>query len=619
MRRAIRFKLIATYVGLAAVTLALVLVVVLAVLQRRYLETYAYVVSTQARLIATMLTEGAGAIPPDQQEALAQQFRWRPDVVIALLDAHGRGPTVPPGAPPPPEVGQALARPDQPAYAVRDDPRTGQRRVFAAAAIGPRARPTGVVHVSAPAVWVQRQLRRLLPAFGGALLLGLGAAWVVGARLARSLTDPIERLTRAAERLREGDLDAQVAIDSDDEIGRLGRAFSAMAARLRETIEGLRAERTTLAAILTSMQDGVIATDRQGRLLLVNRAAEELLGLPSGAAVGAAAADLLPAPLVAMLAEAATAARVGATELQREDRVMEVHCAPIWRGDGGTGEAASGSPGAGTAGGRTGAEAATAEAVTGAVAVVRDVTELRRSERLRRELTANVSHELRTPLTSIKGFAETLLAGAMRDEATARRFLEIIDAEANRLVKLVDDLMDLSRLEARGAALELAPVDLPALVEETVTRLRPLAGSRRLEVHPGTGSVTVLGDRDRLAQVLTNLIDNAIKFTPEPGRVEVAWRRQDGTVVLTVRDTGQGIPPADLPHIFERFYKANRSRSAATGSGLGLAIARHIVEAHGGRITVQSREGAGTTFTVVLPRVPEEERAAAEEQRTRPT
>jgi signal transduction histidine kinase len=599
------------------VTLALVLVVVLGILQRRYLETYAYVVSTQARLIATMLTEGAGTIPPDQQEALAQQFRWRPDVVIALLDAHGRGPTVPAGAPPPPEVGRALARPDQPAYAVREDPRTGQRRVFAAAAIGPRARPTGVVHVSAPAVWVQRQLRRLLPAFGGALLLGLGAAWVVGARLARSLTDPIERLTRAAERLRQGDLDAQVAIDSDDEIGRLGRAFSAMATRLRETIEGLRAERTTLAAILTSMQDGVIATDRQGRLLLVNRAAEELLGLPSGAAVGAAAGDLLPGPLAAMLAEAATAAQVGATELQREDRVMEVHCAPIWRGGDGTGPTAAAPAGART-GGRTGAEAATAEAVTGAVAVVRDVTELRRSERLRRELTANVSHELRTPLTSIKGFAETLLAGAMRDEATARRFLEIIDAETNRLVKLVDDLMDLSRLEAKGAALELAPVDLAALVEETVTRLRPLAGSRRLEVHPGPGPVTVVGDRDRLAQVLTNLIDNAIKFTPESGRVEVTWRRQDGTVILTVRDTGQGIPPADLPHIFERFYKANRSRSAATGSGLGLAIARHIVEAHGGRITVHSREGVGTTFAVVLPRVPEEERAAAEEQRTRP-
>jgi len=169
--------------------------------------------------------------------------------------------------------------------------------------------------------------------------------------------------------------------------------------------------------------------------------------------------------------------------------------------------------------------------------------------------------------------------------------------------------MDLSRLEARGVTLELAPVPVPALVEEIVAHLRPLAGGRRLEVRPGPGGAVVLGDRNRLAQVLTNLIDNAIKFTGDQGRVEVGWQEQDGAVQIIVRDDGRGIPTADLPHVFERFYKADRSRGTTSGSGLGLAITRHIVEAHGGRIAVQSREGEGSTFTVTLPAA-ERERGA---------
>lgn len=327
------------------------------------------------------------------------------------------------------------------------------------------------------------------------------------------------------------------------------------------------------------MSNGGVATDRQGTIILSNRAAVELLGPPAAGPTESLTGPAPGARLRAMLQEAAASGRVSAEELppaETGERMVEVHCAPI-------------TDGAGTP--------------VGAVAVLRDVTDLRRLERLRRELTANVSHELRTPLTSIKGFVETLRDGRVPDEATRRRFLEIIDQEANRLVKLVDDLLDLSRLEDTRVTLALGQVDVGDMVEETVARLRPLAGSRALRVRGADRTVTALADRDRLAQVLTNLLDNAIKFTPEDGQIEVTWRSENGEVEVTVADSGPGIAAVDLPFVFERFYKADRARAAVPGgSGLGLTITRHIVEAHGGRIRVTSAPGEGTTFAFTLPR-----------------
>jgi len=234
---------------------------------------------------------------------------------------------------------------------------------------------------------------------------------------------------------------------------------------------------------------------------------------------------------------------------------------------------------------------------------VRDVTEFRRAERLRRDLTANVSHELRTPLTSIKGFTETLLAGAWADEQACRRFLTIIDAEATRLMTLVDDLMALSRLESRAEPMEFRPVRLDAVVEEAASRLRPQAAQHQIALRTSAANAAVVtADADRLLQVFTNLIDNAIKFTPEGGTVEVTLRQDGADAVVSVADSGRGIPADDLPRIFDRFYRVERSRSReAGGSGLGLAIAKHIVDAHGGRLTAASRIGSGSTFSVALP------------------
>jgi two-component system phosphate regulon sensor histidine kinase PhoR len=588
MRRSIRWKITGSYLLLVLLVLVIFTGYVVRALERQYLSNYEYVVAAQAKVISLMLKEqassgnvalaGRGGTDLARLHTMLQQVKWRKDATIALLDATGRSPAGPVDTALP-EIRMAFA--GEEGTAIRND-ETGMKRVFAAAPIfGPNNRVVGVVHVSAPHAWVVRQLRRIAPALATAGLLGLVAAWIIGTGLSRRLTRPLDALNRAAVQLSAGDLRSRVPVRSTDEFGRLGGTFNTMAGRLEDTIQAISTERTRVEAIIAAMTDAVVATDRSESVLLLNRAAEDLLDVNRRTAQGRRAGDVFAAPrLAGMLHEAAAYGRVTAEELPpgtAGDRVVEAHCAPIRTEDG---------------------------TVTGAVAVLRDVTELRQTERLRRELTANVSHELRTPLTSIKGFAETLLDGAMADEVTCRRFLSIIDGETDRLVKLVDDLLDLSLLESKRLTLELKPVDVSVLVAHTVDKLRPLAATQRLTLHQsGPSGIVVAADADRLAQVLTNLVDNALKYTPEGGRVDVQVAAVNGEVEVLVNDSGRGIGPEDLPHVFERFYRADRSRTRGSGgTGLGLAIAKHIVEAHGGRISVSSQPNEGTTFKVTLPR-----------------
>ncbi|HEU5300275.1 MAG TPA: ATP-binding protein [bacterium] len=580
MARSIRWKITSSYLVLVLLVLVVFTAYVVRALERQYVSTYAYVVATQAKVISLMMREYADDPDVDlaRLQADVQELRWRRDATIALLDAEGRSPggAVDPGAP---EIRSALA--GEESQAVRADAQ-GVKRVYAAAPIlGPEGRVLGVVHVSAPHAWVLRQLQRIAPALVTAMLLGLIAAVVVGTGLSRRLTRPVEELRRAAARISGGDLATRAPVDSTAELGELGTTFNAMAARLQETIRAISDERNRIEAVVAGMTDAVVATDRGGAVVLLNRAAEDLLRVSREASAGRSASAVFGTRrLTAMLHEATAYGRITAEELPpgtMGDRVVEAHCAPV---------------------------RSSAGEVIGAVAVLRDVTELRQTERLRRELTANVSHELRTPLTSIKGFAETLLDGAMHQEETARRFLSIINSETDRLVKLVDDLLDLSLLESKRITLDPRPVDLGGLVARTVDKLRPLADTSRLTlVQSAPPGIVVFADADRLEQVLTNLVDNALKYTPPGGRVEVQVAAENGEVEVVVNDTGLGIRPEDLPHVFERFYRSDRSRTRGSGgTGLGLAIAKHLVEAHGGRISVSSRPNEGTTFTVRMPR-----------------
>jgi two-component system phosphate regulon sensor histidine kinase PhoR len=254
-----------------------------------------------------------------------------------------------------------------------------------------------------------------------------------------------------------------------------------------------------------------------------------------------------------------------------------------------------------TAGPVKGAEALAAE---GAVLLLHDISELRRLERVRRDFVANVSHEFRTPLTAIQGFAETLLSGALEDAQNNRRFLEIIREHAVRLGRLTEDLLKLSQIEGRKMEMEFRPVDLRPLVESCLETARLEAAPKNLALRAefAEGTPKVRGDARWLRDVLQNLLDNAVRYTPAGGRVTVRTAAREGAVEISVEDTGIGIPQAEQERIFERFYRVDAARSREVGgTGLGLSIAKHLVEAHGGRIEVESEVGKGSTFRVLMP------------------
>jgi len=354
--------------------------------------------------------------------------------------------------------------------------------------------------------------------------------------------------------------------------------------RWQEALGSAQTRATLLDTILESLDDGVIAQDQQGRVQLFNSAAERLFDLPRSEVLGRPLVEAIREYGLAEALEAAAVQGAGQTRSVRlmrpVERELQIRSAPLRRADG---------------------------ELAGAVAVLRDVTEMRRLEQVRTEFVANVSHELRTPLTALKGFIETLLDGAMDDPATARRFLEIVRRETDRLVSLINDLLDLSRLESPHLEVELVPVNLSLLAAECAELFRQRAESRSIDLSVQCPpALWVMGNESLLRQVLINLVDNAVKYTPEGGRVWISGDREGAWVELAVADTGPGIPGRALNRVFERFYRVDKARSRAMGgTGLGLSIVRHAVERQGGRIWVESAPGEGSTFRVRLRAAPE--------------
>ena len=483
----------------------------------------------QAEMVARMLERpGLRRTNLSTLDKIAATFAWRDQVYIGVRDPSGH-------ALPTSASDDARPRPGRARGRVRGAGRAGLERPVRRAAAARRAcsprlpildsgQVRGVVQVSLPRIWVDRALLPAWWALLTALVLGTIAALALGTWRARALSWPVLELAHAAQAIAAGDLTKRVSVRGEDEIAQLAASFNTMAAELRQKLAAVNEEHARVEAIISSMNDAVVAVDAQGVILLVNRAAGDLLGL--GAATrGKPLRPLLGAhPLCRFIDATAAQGAVVEEEVSLgppDERLLEVHATPLRP------------PGA---------------SAGGVVAVVRDVTELRHSERLRRELTANVSHELKTPLTSIKGFAETLLAGAMADATSCRRFLTIIDDEASRLMKLVDDLMSLSRLESRAVAIEPAPVRLDQLADEAMGRMRPQAERRRITLRASVlEPELVMADADQILHVLTNLLDNAIKFTPEGGTVEVAVRRSAGGAEVEVSDSGRGIPDEALP------------------------------------------------------------------------
>jgi two-component system phosphate regulon sensor histidine kinase PhoR len=393
------------------------------------------------------------------------------------------------------------------------------------------------------------------------------------------LSRRIRRLEHFSQKVASGDFQAFETHGRGDELDELARAFNATATRLAETIRLLSDERNREATILGSMIEGVAVISARERVLYSNRAFSQILGLEGQMVEDRPLIEVVRhSGLLAVIKVALQAQKRESSEIvvgTVRPRSFAVTATPVRAGE-----------------------------ASGAVLVLHEITELRRLERVRQDFVANVSHEFRTPLTAIQGFAETLLSGALEDPANRRRFVEIIRDHATRLARLTEDLLELSRIEAGELKLEFQPVSVQQLVESCVETagLKARAKEQGLRWMLPNGLPQVMGDANRLQEVLQNLLDNAVQYTPSGGRIEVVARPADGQVVLTVSDTGIGIPQTEQSRIFERFYRVDAARSReAGGTGLGLSIARHIVEAHGGRIWVESTVGEGSRFHFSIP------------------
>ena len=415
-----------------------------------------------------------------------------------------------------------------------------------------------------------------------ALLVALG----IGIFVAGRVTQPVVEMQSIARQMSEGSFLVRAPTRSIDEIGTLGRSLNVMAGRLREKIQDLEQEQAKVTAILDAMVEGVIAVDDQEHILLMNERARAMFELGTKRGEGK--------PFLEVIRN---------TDLHEIFRAVHTRGAGIDAGAVRREVVVSGPPSRVLA--VNAVRLAPAAERPGMVMVLHDMTALRQLERVRTEFVANVSHELRTPLTAIQGYLETLLSGALEEPEHARRFLEIVLRHSERLGRLLNDLTDLSNIELGKVTLRREAVRLDEVVASVLAIIGPRATRSRVTVTTDVAAALppVSADRDRLAQILINLVDNAVKYTPEGGAVTVTGRALGGEAVeVAVADTGIGIPAADLPRITERFYRVDKARSRELGgTGLGLAIVKHLVMAHGGELRIESDQERGTTVRFTLP------------------
>ena len=408
-----------------------------------------------------------------------------------------------------------------------------------------------------------------------AMLLGLFIAIVLSFLLSKTITTPIERLTKSAKRIAEGEFEPLMVSETKDELGTLTSTFNAMATTLQQTLRSVEAEKNKLSTLLVHMTDGVVAFDMRGRLILMNPTAEKQLNTTydDTHTFNKLFGKLLKTSLGEV--RAVSPSTILQFDADIVDKKLRIFIAPFGGRDDG-----------------------------GIITVIHDITEQARLEDARREFVANVSHELRTPLTNVKSYTETMLDDEDVPRETEKRFLRVILNETDRMTRIVKDLLTLSRMDYDKMDWNFTRFSPSILLEDVIDAMLKDAERHNhvLTLDVGGALPDMVGDRERIEQVVINIVSNAIKYTQDGGRVQVSATAVDGLMTIVVRDTGIGIPEEDVPRLFERFYRVDKARSRERGgTGLGLAIAREIVEHHRGTIQVDSKFGQGTTVTITLP------------------
>ena len=455
---------------------------------------------------------------------------------------------------------------------------------------GNSGNPLGIISVTTNIESRYTQVKDIGVIFVSSSLIAIVLVIIITFLISQGITKPIAEMKKQTEKIAEGNYTGEVKIYSDDELGQLGQAINDLSLKIKEAQESTESERQRLDSVLRHMSDGVIATDRRGRIVIMNTAALDILNLKSEKVIGIPLLEILP------LEERVTFRELLETQQERliyleedgEDSMIQCEFSVIQRESG---------------------------FISGLVCVLTDVTEQQKIERERRNFVSNVSHELRTPLTSIKSYTEALVDGAWENKEIAPGFLNVIETETDRMMRMITDLLNLSRMDQNRFGLEKEFINMNELVVHIVNRFEMVLQSEpyrdknyRILTDITQRDLWVELDQDKITQVLDNIINNAIKYSPDGGRIIIRLMETHTDIIVSVSDEGLGIARKDIPHLFDRFYRVDKARSRAMGgSGLGLAIAQEVVQLHGGKIWVNSIENKGSTFFVSLPYIPFEE------------
>jgi two-component system phosphate regulon sensor histidine kinase PhoR len=438
----------------------------------------------------------------------------------------------------------------------------------------------GAARLALPLASVQKILSTVRKVIFLSLFFALGLAFVLGSLLTRGIIKPINKIIHISRKFSTGDFSHKILLDSKDEIQELGDTLNMMADSLEDKIKKVEIKNQQLKAILESMVEGIIVTDKSGHIISLNPTVEKIFNILKQDAEGKLFLEIIRnndiADIINYVLKNGKFKSCELSLVWPVERYLEINATPIF-GNG---------------------------SISGCLLVIHDITEIRRLETMRRDFVANVSHELKTPLTSIKGFVETLLEGALDDKENNRNFLKIIQDHAERLNNLLEDLLSLSHLESKEIVLNKKNFTLRQQLEDVISGFKSQLKKKNIEIkNELSANIAVTADKDRIEHVFTNLLDNAIKFNKERGSIRIYSQEMSGGIKVIVEDSGVGIPEKDIPRIFERFYRVDKARSRELGgTGLGLSIVKHIVELHGGSVGVESTEGFGSKFWFILPK-----------------
>ncbi len=457
-----------------------------------------------------------------------------------------------------------------------------QQMYYVAVPIKDRQKIVAVLRTSLPATAVETEIRsiQLKIALGGCIiaLLAAGISWVISRRISR----PIEHMRKSAEHFATGDLNHRLTPPETEEMGGLADAMNQMATQLNDRIETIISQRNQLETVLASMLEGVIAIDTEERIVSINQAAAQLFENEPVDCQGKSIQEIIRSPALQQFIRNALSNKYPSEEditvFQNEERVIGVKGSPILDVN---------------------------QHQIGTLVVFHDVTQLRRLENMRRDFVANVSHEIKTPLTAIKGFVETLQQGNVEEVHEKERFLGIIQKHVDRLNAIIEDLLALSRIEQEDESkqIQFEPVQIADVFQAAIQLCRPKAEKQNIRINfECEKDTTATFDPTLIEQAIVNLLDNAIKFSEPESTIQVKSHHQDDRMIISVQDHGIGIAQKHLPRLFERFYRVDKARSRSMGgTGLGLAIVKHIAQAHGGHVSVESKLGEGSRFSIHLP------------------